>query len=657
MGNSSIVLPAHALKQDNWKTICENCSDTRTNKKDKSLSINTRTGLYNCHYCADKGMLESFKDVKVDKAPPKVYVRPEWQNNTNLSDALVKWFKGRGISQSTLMDCKVSEGPAFFPQINKEANAVQFNYFRGGSEPSNLINVKYRSGGKDFKLHKDAELILYGLENAKTKKKAIITEGEIDRLSFHEIGANKDYAIFSVPNGASITKEERAYYEQTGQFQDEKVMNLSYLDNSWKDIEHIEEWVIATDCDPPGLKLRRELLRRFGEENCRIVDFKEFKDANEVLQSRGGIELESCLKNAKTPPIKGVFDVDSQREDIYHDFEHGVAPGLPLGIKEIDPHLRFILGLLVIITGHPNHGKTSFVWWLVMQTAKTFGWKWALYCPENYPARNIYEALIEVYVGKTFGKKFMSREELDKALAFIHDHFYVVDSEEMLTPEELNDIFKKLVRSKGINGCLVDPWNDLYHQKKPGENGADYIQRQLSDIRRVKRKYNLFYVINAHPTVEAQRRREEHPEQANRQAVPGLEDIADGAMWPNRADIGITIYRNKSSTLHWKITELHITKVKDQRTCGIGTLKEEPILLQFNPMNKQYRPAQSSDTGGFKEFPAQMSLISDATVPKEKKEVKSDLPDFDAALQEYGRFRSNGVDEFENAGKEDEAPF
>ena len=39
------------------KTFCPKCHSTRSDKKDKSLSVNLQTGLYKCHYapCDFKG--------------------------------------------------------------------------------------------------------------------------------------------------------------------------------------------------------------------------------------------------------------------------------------------------------------------------------------------------------------------------------------------------------------------------------------------------------------------------------------------------------------------------------------------------------------------------------------------------------------------------
>ena len=125
------------------KTFCPACHNKRNNKADKSLSVNLDEGLYKCHYCGYSGCIKEFpKKIK------KEYVRPTWKNETKLSEKVVKYFEGRRIPQDILRIMKISEGMAFMPQDNCKMNTIQFNYFLNGK----LVNVKYRTGNKHFKL-------------------------------------------------------------------------------------------------------------------------------------------------------------------------------------------------------------------------------------------------------------------------------------------------------------------------------------------------------------------------------------------------------------------------------------------------------------------------------------------------------------------------
>ena len=84
-----------------FKTTCPKCSHTRRKKKDPCLSVNIDEQVWNCHNCGWSGSVIKRK-VKVE------YVKPEWSNNTELSDKLVKWFASRKITQKTLIRNKIT---------------------------------------------------------------------------------------------------------------------------------------------------------------------------------------------------------------------------------------------------------------------------------------------------------------------------------------------------------------------------------------------------------------------------------------------------------------------------------------------------------------------------------------------------------------------
>ena len=104
-------------------------------------------------------------------------------------------------------------------------------------------------------------------------------EGEMDALSLHEAGI---YSVCSVPNGASKGNQR-----------------LDYLDNCWEFFKDKKEIVLCTDNDQPGLALRNELARRFGQYRCKYIEFGDFNDANEVLTEKGAEVLRTILKTAK----------------------------------------------------------------------------------------------------------------------------------------------------------------------------------------------------------------------------------------------------------------------------------------------------------------------------------------------------------------------
>ena len=82
------------------KVTCPKCRDRRTNKRDKSLSVDLDKGVWHCHYCSWSGTIHVGE--RSHDAPKKEYRRPTPRPITTLSRKLVEWFNGRGISENTL---------------------------------------------------------------------------------------------------------------------------------------------------------------------------------------------------------------------------------------------------------------------------------------------------------------------------------------------------------------------------------------------------------------------------------------------------------------------------------------------------------------------------------------------------------------------------
>ena len=167
------------------KTTCPKCSPTRKHKQDPCLSVNVEEGIWNCHNCGWSGTAKTKKEYT-----------PVVSELKNISQPVIDWFAARGISNQTLLRYKITESTEYMG--DKETRCVNFNYFLNGQ----LVNIKYRDSQKRFKLVSGAMLSLYGIDVAcdNSNDELVITEGEIDTLSFYEAGIK---TAVSVPNGAS----------------------------------------------------------------------------------------------------------------------------------------------------------------------------------------------------------------------------------------------------------------------------------------------------------------------------------------------------------------------------------------------------------------------------------------------------------------------
>lgn len=242
------------------KCFCPQCHSSRRDKRDKSLSIDLDKGVWNCHYCGWGGTIngkEEWEKPWHNNAPIRrqkpEYTKPKPKPTAPLSDKVIEYFKSRGISQMTLEALKVTSGMEWMPNVGQDGkggqiNTIQFNFYLNGE----LVNVKYRDGYKHFRLIGGAQLIPYNIDAIKGKPECVITEGEIDALSFHECGRTD---VISVPNGANSTEWLDDFLEE-------------FFDNK-------EVIYIASDTDTKGVQLRDELMRRFGPERCRVLSYGE----------------------------------------------------------------------------------------------------------------------------------------------------------------------------------------------------------------------------------------------------------------------------------------------------------------------------------------------------------------------------------------------
>lgn len=562
------------------KVTCPQCSESRRNKKDPCLSVNITEGVYNCHNCGWKGNVKSFER----KDSRKNYQKPsqDMLKQMELSEKVVNYFGTRGISEATLKKFFIHGREEFMPQTQKKERCIVFPYVR----ENEIVNAKYRDGNKNFKLVKDAELVFFGMQTLTGKHTAIITEGEIDALSVYEAGFGNDYeavadkdgvvvehefgrwAVLSVPNGASKGSQR-----------------MEYLDNCSDWLSMIDEFVIAVDNDEAGKSLKDELVRRLGAEKCRVVSYptnsvvidskggrRACKDLNEVLVHFGKEAVKEAVMSSQSIPVDGVYFLDDVFPQMLDSFRRGAQLAPTTRFGEFDDFFRWKKGDINVIVGYGNHGKTTF--WLQMMLTKSIydGWKWAIFSPENYPANDFYDDLIEMYCGKWIDK--MTEDEYIEACLFIDLHFFYVYPEFEHDLESIHEKFRYLILKKGVDGVMIDPFNQLDKNQKAYERDDQYISNTMKDVKRFALLNAVSYNIIMHPKSPTYNQDKSLP-------VVDMYDIAGGAMTGNKADQIISYYRpNFHVDKNDSAVQVHMQKVKRKRTGGkLGSLN---LRLDWN---------------------------------------------------------------------------
>nr|DAO61648.1 MAG TPA: DNA directed DNA polymerase [Caudoviricetes sp.] len=540
------------------KTICPKCHDQRSNKRDKSLSVDLDKGVWHCHYCNWSGTNEvrvkdDWQQRSTIRKQKKVYKLPTAQateeQRHQVGAKALAWFASRGISEQTLRALNVTEGLEWMPQTNKPENTVQFNYYRG----EELVNVKYRTGRKEFKLVSGAELLPYNINAIGGMPECVITEGEMDTLSFVECGRTD---VVSVPNGANA--------------------NLDYLDDYLEQYFDDKEVIyIAVDTDTKGVVLRDELMRRFGVERCRVVEYGEgCKDANEHLIKYGKASLLQCLADAPETKIDGVFTISDFEGALDALFESGWQKGVTIGHPNFDKLCSFETKRLCVVTGVPGSGKSEFIDEIAERLNVRYGWRFAYFSPENAPLAYHASKLIEKFTGKRFSKRDLPYLEYKKVKEHLERDFYFISPPDNFKLDNILDKAKSLVRRKGIKALVIDPYNRLESEMGRGQTETNYISELLDRLTTFAQRHDVLVILMAHP--KKQQRNSDGDLEA-----PTLYDISGSANFFNKADFGIVVHRNRIT----KNVDVHVQKVKFRHLGEVGTAH-----FHYNLNNGRYVP-------------------------------------------------------------------
>ena len=582
----------------NIKTICPACTPhmrKAENRRSKDLSVNLDNGVWLCHNCGWKGSLNDIQKKEYFKPTPI---------HLPLSSKAINWFKNeRGITESTLKNFQITEKMEYMPQVSQESNCIVFPYLRNNQ----WVNAKFRDGKKNFKMVKDAELILFNLDKIVGQKEAIIVEGEIDCMTVSQCGL---FHVVSVPNGASKSNAAK----------------LEYIDNCFYAFSECEKIYIATDSDEAGTALKLELCRRLGRDRCYDVHYPtDCKDFNEVLLKHNSNKVIECIREAKPFPLDGILRLTDFMYELDDVFENGFNRGVTVGYSDFDELLNFSPGQLTVVTGIPNSGKSAFIDQLLIRLAMGSQWRMGVCSFENQPITNHAANLSSLYVGKSFFSQQykMSVNEYNQAKVFLNEYFYWFKLNDAdCTIDGILERGKQLVKVYGIKALLIDPYNYIEHKRPSGMSETEYISLILTAICNFAKQYGVHVFLVAHPTKIKKDINKKYE-------VPTLYDIAGSAHWFNKADNGIVVYRNDGE----KAGDADMVTVYVQKVRWKHNGKKGYAEFKYNIYTGEYLP-----TGEYFRYETERQNQSTSTYipdnPSAGINNRNKLQDFDDYLNE-----------------------
>lgn len=560
------------------RSTCPVCSDSRKKKRDQCLSISRKddgTVTWLCHHCGFDGAISNDhhqphhqykRRVPMQQPSPAkqeekvVFIE---RNNNVLSPVDIAFMASRGISEQTCKSVGLFSTKKWFKNAGAELPCIAFPY---RDEKGQTLAHKYRTDTKQFTQDAGGAGVFFGIDRVKKETPTlIISEGEIDALTFTEIGF--DNAV-SVPNGAPMKIVNK-------KIDPSEDYRFSYVWDARDMLDKMERVILATDNDPQGMALQEELARRIGKHKCWIVKYPDgCKDANDVLLKHGKVVLSDIIIDAKPFPISGLFGVQEFSADLETLYNKRSIRGASSGISALDNFYTVFPGQLTVVTGLPSHGKSSFIDQLTVNLAEQFQWKFAFCSFENTPTIHIAH-LMELKARKPFfmqrnnNMERMTKEEYVAAMQWVEGHFNFIDFRDAEPPtiEAILQRAQAAVQRLGVRGVIIDPYN--YVRMPRGASETDEISDMLTRVQTFAKANDCHFWFICHPT-----------KMYGETSRPGGMQVHGSASWWAKADCGITIHRgqqqNESIIDVWKVRYRWVGQQ------GSATISYDPICGAFS---------------------------------------------------------------------------
>ncbi|KAH6558315.1 hypothetical protein KP509_1Z069600 [Ceratopteris richardii] len=494
----------------------------------------------------------------------------------DLSEQQFGYMKVLGITEQTINRNGIK-------QLRQGSNSLlAFPYKNGGQV------VSYRFYNHNFESEEESppQTTFFGLDDIVGASQVIIVAHEMDKLALEEAGFLNCVSIPDVPHRTKSPLERRRKTEPV--LNDEK---FKYLLNCEEHLGKVESFILALGSSDECKDLAEELARRLGKERCYRVNWPMdedseslCKDPAEVLKLKGPQALSDMIASAELFPIHGLFqfrEYEKLIEDYYWE-RSGNEQGVSSGWKSLDPFYRVVPGELTLITGVPGSGKSEWIDALMCNLNRQKKWTFALCSMENQ-VKEHGRKLLEKFLGKPFlsasysnGFKRMSEKEYEQGKLWLSKTFFLIrhEDDELPSIEWVLDVAKSAVMRYGIRGLVIDPYNELDHQRPPHMTETEYVSQILSKVKRFAQHHECHVWFVAHPKQLHNWRGE----------APSLYDVSGSAHFINKCDVGIVVHRNRDPSMGpMDQVQILVRKVRNKAAGVIGE-----AVLNYNRVTGEY---------------------------------------------------------------------
>jgi twinkle protein len=261
---------------------------------------------------------------------------------------------------------------------------------------------------------------------------------------------------------------------------------------------------------------------------------------------------------------KNIIRASDIVDEMLYGFKNGKERGSTTHIPRVDEAWTWRKTDLNIWTGYQNEGKSLFMEQLMTLKSYFEGWKHSLFTPENIPATDFFDNIIEMLVGKScdpyYSNNLMTESEYRAGIEFVNEHFYLVYPEGEWTLENIIESFNEVINE--VDTVTIDPYNKIHHNLG-GERGDVYVSNFMSTCKRYAVDKKVAFNLVAHQLTARK-------DEKGRYIKPDLNYIKGGGAFADAADNVLYVWRPERA-LDFSSTEVMFgsQKIKKQKLVGI----------------------------------------------------------------------------------------
>lgn len=284
---------------------------------------------------------------------------------------------------------------------------------------------------------------------------------------------------------------------------------FTWIPYCWDFVHKFETIIVFGDCEKGHITLLDDIQTRFHRLNIKHVrmdDYRDCKDANEILLKYGKEQIVKCIENAESLPINNVMDLADVVPRDLNNVER-----CETGIKDLDFKLfgGLPFGGLTIITGKEGQGKSTFASQIICRALKG-GHKAFIYSGEM-SADSVQRVIDYQIAGAkyTFAYQKNQYSQVQYNISttninLIHEWYrervfiYQEDSS-FKTREKLTTVIERVITKYGVRVILID--NLMTAIALEGISGADKYERQsilARELADIAKSNNVLILLVAH---------------------------------------------------------------------------------------------------------------------------------------------------------------